>query len=167
MSASSYSPNTSKEDRSVPLKMVGSSATQCYPASNKTEMARSHSRGMIVSLLRKSVRPSREISNPSMTIWPCTGSTKRGKDSASVLLPDPVRPKMPIFSPGRTVKHRSCRTSGKLGSDERCVSELLRLFEARVKERHTAYLTVRFSHEMLPSDGHDAGGRCSESSGGS
>ena len=93
-----------------------------------------HSRGMIVSLLLRSVRPICEISSPSTRMHPSVASTKRKKDSASVLFPDPVRPRIPTwqtppektssalkkmtkptFSPGRIEKLRLCSTFGRSG----------------------------------------------------
>jgi hypothetical protein len=52
-------------------------------------------RGMIVNRLRKSVSPMLDISTPSTRIRPLVGSTKRNNDSASVLFPEPVLPRMP------------------------------------------------------------------------
>ena len=74
-----------------------------------------NSRGMMVSLLRRSVKPILEMSNPSMRIRPSVGSTKRKNESAKVLFPDPVRPRTPTFSPGWISKERWCNTLGKSG----------------------------------------------------
>ena len=52
---------------------------------------------MIVSLLRRSVSPILDISRPSIIIRPPVASTKRKKDNAKVLFPEPVRPKMPTY----------------------------------------------------------------------
>ncbi len=52
---------------------------------------------MIVSLLRRSVSPILDISRPSIIIRPSVASTKRKKDNAKVLFPEPVRPKMPTY----------------------------------------------------------------------
>ena len=113
ISATSYSSNTSRLDRSVPDKIVGSW-------------------GMIVTLVRRSVRPifamsaSRTLAQvasssfrykpiPSITIRPCVASTKRKKLNARVDLPQPVEPTMPIFCRGATLKEIPCRTFGKSG----------------------------------------------------
>ena len=48
-------------------------------------------RGIIVSLLLKSVNPIVEISTPSTTILPSVASTKRKKERAKVLFPLPIR----------------------------------------------------------------------------
>lgn len=56
----------------------------------------SYLRGIIVSLLRRSVNPTVAISTPSTKILPLVASTKRKSDRARVLLPDPVRPRIPI-----------------------------------------------------------------------
>lgn len=57
------------------------------------------SRGMIVILLRKSVKPIFEMSTPSMTIFPSVASTNRKNESASVLFPEPVLPSIPTYIP--------------------------------------------------------------------
>lgn len=54
-------------------------------------------RGIIVSLLRRSVNPTVAMSTPSTNILPSVASTKRKNDRARVLLPDPVRPRIPIL----------------------------------------------------------------------
>jgi hypothetical protein len=54
-----------------------------------------HIRGIIVNLLRRSVKPILDISRPSIRIRPVVASTKRKKDNARVLLPEPVRPRIP------------------------------------------------------------------------
>jgi len=52
------------------------------------------------------------MSKPSMTILPSRASTKRKKACIIVLLPQPVGPTMPIFSPALIEKLSECRTSG-------------------------------------------------------
>lgn len=126
-----------------------------------------NARGMMVSLLRRSVRPIFAISKPSMRIRPSTGSTNRKNDSARVLFPDPVRPRMPTFSPGRTSNERWCSTLGRSGCP--IVSRLRQGPHSRRqrKEERTAYRMTRSSHWITPLVGHDAGGRGSRNSGGS
>lgn len=117
ISASSYSLKTSSVERRVPLRIVGSSA-DAGPEGQRDGCCRGtvgHSRGMMVSLLRRSVSPMLAMSRPSMRMRPSTGSTNRKNESARVLLPDPVRPRTPTFSPGRTSKDRWCSTLGRSG----------------------------------------------------
>jgi len=85
----------------------------------------------MVKRLRRSARPIVEISIPSIRILPSVASTNLKKDSANVLLPDPVLPRIPTwqqvgyfqqygktthaFSPGCTSKLMWWRTSGNSG----------------------------------------------------
>src|SRR5882757_2206446 len=59
-------------------------------------LGRIYTRGMMVSLLRRSESPIVEISRPSTVTHPSVASTKRKNESARVLFPEPVRPRMPI-----------------------------------------------------------------------
>ncbi len=52
---------------------------------------------MMVNRLLRSVNPILEVSIPSTRMRPCVASTKRKKDKASVLFPDPVLPKIPTW----------------------------------------------------------------------
>src|SRR5205807_1662942 len=54
-------------------------------------------RGMMVRRLRRSASPIFAMSIPSITIQPLVGSTNLKNDKASVLFPDPVRPRIPIY----------------------------------------------------------------------
>lgn len=49
----------------------------------------------MVSLLRRSESPILEMSRLSMVMQPSVASTKRKNESARVLFPEPVRPRMP------------------------------------------------------------------------
>ena len=90
ISASWYSSKTSKVERKVPLRIVGSSEVDVRYIGN---MARTlHARGMIVKRLLKSVSPILAMSMPSTIIRPSVASTKRKKESASVLFPLPIQP---------------------------------------------------------------------------
>lgn len=81
---------------------------------------------------RKSVRPTFEMSTPSMTMEPDVSSTRRYRAVMMELLPAPVlkkhqhevtdpktsqtyRPTIPIFSPGRTDMVNPLSTSGRPG----------------------------------------------------
>jgi hypothetical protein len=84
ISASSYSLKTSNVDRRVPLRMVGSSVPeanirQCHV--KKMILVR----GMIVNLLRRSVRPTLDMSTPSTSMVPLVGSTNLKNVRARVL----------------------------------------------------------------------------------
>ena len=57
------------------------------------EKEKSYTRGIIVILLLRSVRPISAISIPSMRILPSAASTKRKNERASVDFPHPVLPK--------------------------------------------------------------------------
>lgn len=52
-------------------------------------------------------------STPSMTMLPAAGSTMRYSASISVLLPQPVRPQMPILECAGTEKETWERTGGR------------------------------------------------------
>ena len=118
---------------------------------------------MIVKRLLKSARPTLEISTSSTRIRPLVGSTKRKNDRARVLLPEPVLPKTPTFSPGRISKLRLCRTSGRSGYSEPSSALNCTMFH----KKRTAYRITRFSHLISPFDGQLAGGLGSIISGGS
>ena len=79
---------------------------------------------MIVNLLRRSLSPIFEMSISSTKMRPLVGSTKRKNDKARVLLPEPVRPRTPIFSPGLISKLSSWRTLGKSGYSDDTHSSL-------------------------------------------
>jgi hypothetical protein len=101
ISASWYSSKTSSVERRVPLRIVGSSERCMSPGLGMLCLG-GHVRGMIVSLLRRSVKPILDISRPSIRIRPVVASTKRKKDNARVLLPEPVRPRMPTYGTSQT-----------------------------------------------------------------
>lgn len=56
--------------------------------------------GMMVSRDLSAARPMALVSTPSMATTPLSQSTIRKSTCMSVLFPLPVRPTMPIFSPG-------------------------------------------------------------------
>mmetsp|Transcript_13386 Transcript_13386/g.23033 ORF Transcript_13386/g.23033 Transcript_13386/m.23033 type:complete len:234 (+) Transcript_13386:339-1040(+) len=60
---------------------------------------RTGSCGMMDNFDRRSRRPMRPVSMPSMTMEPLAGSTNRNRDCTSVDFPAPVRPTTPTFSP--------------------------------------------------------------------
>jgi hypothetical protein len=60
--------------------------------------------GMAAMRPRTSSSPSSSRLWPSSMMVPWNGSTRRNSDTISELLPLPVRPTMPILSPGRTKK---------------------------------------------------------------
>ena len=60
-------------------------------------------------------RPTCVMSRPSTRMDPLSRSTMRNKAWARELLPAPVRPITPTFSPGLTSNERSFRTSGSSG----------------------------------------------------
>lgn len=64
---------------------------------------------------RSSSRLSLLISFPSISIMPLDASRIRKRPSIMVLLPLPVRPTIPIFSPGWIVKLRCFKTSSLSG----------------------------------------------------
>mmetsp|Transcript_13845 Transcript_13845/g.39316 ORF Transcript_13845/g.39316 Transcript_13845/m.39316 type:complete len:219 (-) Transcript_13845:60-716(-) len=68
--------------------------------------------GMMARRLRSSTRGILQMSTPSMMIEPERGSTMRRSASRSELLPEPVRPTMPIFSAVRIVREIPWITSG-------------------------------------------------------
>ena len=76
---------------------------------------------------------------------PSSASTKRKSAIDKVVLPEPVAPTIPTFSPPRTVKETFLSTFGRPG----------------------AYLTDRFRTSMVPLLGHAADGRGSTTSGAS
>ena len=83
----------------------------------RAEVSRSPgSCGTMVNRDRKSSRPILEMSIPSIRIEPECASTKRKKEAARVLLPQPVEPTMPTFSPALIEKVKSWRTSGSSGA---------------------------------------------------
>lgn len=96
ISASLYSPNTSKVDLRVPLRTVGSSEEHIKTVSHSFRVGR-RARGMIVRRLRRSVKPILLVSRLSISIRPSVGSTKRKNERARVLFPEPVRPRMPTY----------------------------------------------------------------------
>ena len=61
---------------------------------------------------RRSLSPRVDMSTPFSKIEPEEPSTMRKIDTRIELLPEPVRPTMPIFSPSAIVKDTSLRTSG-------------------------------------------------------
>ena len=52
---------------------------------------------MMVKRLRRSVNPIFEVSTPSTRIRPSVASTNLKNDSANVLFPDPVLPRIPTL----------------------------------------------------------------------
>jgi len=131
ISESWYSSKTSKVDRRVPERIVGSSAKTIERLKDTQVMV--YSRGIIVNFDRRSVRPIFEISKSSTRIRPSVGSTNLKNDKARVDFPLPVLPRIPTwelglvewwrqcktqsrtFSPGRISKLRWCKTLGKSG----------------------------------------------------
>eukprot|EP00834_Sanchytrium_tribonematis_P004711 NODE_246_length_11841_cov_1.234032.p7 type:complete len:116 gc:universal NODE_246_length_11841_cov_1.234032:10932-11279(+) len=93
---SSHSSNGSRLDLIVPANKTGS----C---------------GIIVKALLRSSRPILLIFMPSISILPSLASMNLKKATAKVLLPAPVRPTIPIFSLGNTVKVNCFKTGGKAG----------------------------------------------------
>ncbi|SRR6266702_1462826 len=134
---------------------------------------------MIVNLLWRSVSPILDISRPSIIIRPSVASTKRKKDNAKVLFPEPVRPKMPTYGNsqiGTTVLISRVDLLSRFNGETQVMQDIweLRLVtddeaevNVRVSLRLTAYLITRFSHLISPLDGHDGGGRGSTNSGSS
>ena len=55
--------------------------------------------GIIVSFVLNSCSPMFEISKPSITIAPLAGSTNLNNATVNELLPAPVLPTIPTFSP--------------------------------------------------------------------
>lgn len=84
--------------RKVPLRIVGSSVILAMRLSTPIEISDVNIRGMMVRRLLRSVSPIFEMSTPSIKILPAVGSTNLKNDNASVLLPDPVLPRIPIYS---------------------------------------------------------------------
>lgn len=70
--------------------------------------------GMILRRLRRSWRPSVEISILSIRILPPAGSISRNKAWIKVDLPLPVRPTIPIFFPPGKVQVTPWSTTGRL-----------------------------------------------------
>lgn len=66
----------------------------------------------VMSFLKLSIFTA-EVSIPSISILPDSISMMRDKARHKVLLPDPVLPTMPIFSPGWTSKLNFWRTSSQ------------------------------------------------------
>ena len=93
-SVSECSPRGSRLPRTVPSNRVGSW-------------------GIMLNLDLKSCRPMVEMSSPSITILPPTGSTMRNRACISVDFPLPVRPTTPIFLPPQNVHVTPCSTIGK------------------------------------------------------
>ncbi len=91
---SEYSPNGSRLRRSVPVNRTGS----C---------------GIIVSFLRSLCRPTFLISTLSIKIAPWLDSRIRNRPSVRELFPVPVRPTIPIFSPGSITQERSLSTKSR------------------------------------------------------
>lgn len=118
-SASAYSPNGSRLSRIVPEKSTGSCMTML-------KRRRSSFRGTDAMLI------------PSIRIRPPLSSAARNRLDARLLLPLPVRPTTPIFSPGLIVKLTPFSTVGSSG----------------------AYRSTTSSNSIPPCrDGHPAGGR--------
>mmetsp|Transcript_63643 Transcript_63643/g.106163 ORF Transcript_63643/g.106163 Transcript_63643/m.106163 type:complete len:339 (-) Transcript_63643:3074-4090(-) len=86
--------NGSKLNRRVPEKSTGS----C---------------GMMAMRHRSACSPTLEVGRPSMRICPSFSSTSRSSVTRSELLPAPVRPTIPTFSPGATLKLRPLRTGSR------------------------------------------------------
>mmetsp|Transcript_3292 Transcript_3292/g.10314 ORF Transcript_3292/g.10314 Transcript_3292/m.10314 type:complete len:293 (+) Transcript_3292:286-1164(+) len=97
---------------------------------------------------RRSCRPMAEMSSPSMNTERAPGSTRRQMATMRLLLPAPVRPTTPIFSPARTSKVSPLSTSGP-----------------------SRYRSCRSRTFISPRDGHSGGGAwsgtCSGASGSS
>jgi hypothetical protein len=70
----------------------------------------------MVKRLRKSSSRSVLMFNPSMVMLPLEGSMKRKKLNASELLPLPVRPTMPTFSPPLTLNETPFNTGSSSGA---------------------------------------------------
>ena len=96
-------PRTKKKDRSPRLK-------RRVPANSAASCA------TMVKRLRKSSKRIVLMFNPSMVILPLEGSMKRKKLNASELLPLPVRPTMPTFSPPLTLNETPFSTGSSSGA---------------------------------------------------
>lgn len=72
--------------------------------------------GMMLSLERRSWSPIREMSTPSIRIFPAVGSTIRNRVWIKVDLPLPVLPTIPVFFPPQKVQLRPRSTTGKWGA---------------------------------------------------
>lgn len=71
--------------------------------------------GMKAMLCRSKCKPISRISTPSILTYPSLMSTRRNKTCKMELLPEPVRPTIPIFIPGCTVKLRSQMLGSSIG----------------------------------------------------
>mmetsp|Transcript_33147 Transcript_33147/g.72258 ORF Transcript_33147/g.72258 Transcript_33147/m.72258 type:complete len:231 (-) Transcript_33147:3301-3993(-) len=76
---------------------------------------RTGSWGMIEILCRRRCSPTVQMSRPSMNVPPPSGSTSRSSTFSTELLPAPVRPQMPNFSRGFTLKDNPFSTKGSSG----------------------------------------------------
>ena len=88
------------------------------------------------SLERRADKPIRDVSTSSIKIRPLLSSTRRYNATKSELFPAPVRPTIPIFSPGATRNVSPRKTRGRLG----------------------LYLICTFSNTRAPLWGHAFGG---------
>ena len=126
MFASSYSPKTSRVERSVPLRIVGSSKEELKELpSTWIEVLTRDDRCKVdqrllkvkergnssLNRLRRSVRPTLDRSTPSIKIFPSVASTNRKKDKARVLFPEPVLPRIPIYHPPSFRESKFSQTS--------------------------------------------------------
>ncbi|ETM97289.1 hypothetical protein PPTG_25022 [Phytophthora nicotianae INRA-310] len=89
---------------------------------------------MMARLRRRSCSLSFEMSSPSITTLPLSNSQMRNSAIMSELLPAPVRPQIPTFSPPRMSILTPRNTSGSSGR----------------------YLRHRLSNLMAPCEGHTA-----------
>mmetsp|Transcript_9551 Transcript_9551/g.33276 ORF Transcript_9551/g.33276 Transcript_9551/m.33276 type:complete len:249 (+) Transcript_9551:536-1282(+) len=74
---------------------------------------------MMHSARLRGLRPSCEVSTPSIRTRPDSSSTRRNSAAASVDLPAPVRPHTPSLSPPATSRSRPRRASGRPGAYRR------------------------------------------------
>ncbi|KAH3666043.1 hypothetical protein OGAPHI_004232 [Ogataea philodendri] len=101
--------------------------------------------GIIDNPFLSVLRPSLEMSRPSMVMLPLSRSTNLKKLVMIVDFPAPVRPTTPTFSPELTWKETPSMTLGRSG----------------------AYLIEMFLTSISPLDGQELTGSCGSSIGGS
>lgn len=94
--------------------------------------------------------------HPSSLIEPEVASTKRKKLCASVLLPDPVAPITPIFSPAPTANVTSCKTSGRSGASVAISDrqrQRARTADAKIEDLQSARMRPRGGRSRLDDRG--------------